>query len=307
MELAFEPDAGGVGPAEEFVGNQAVVDAEPVRELTLGASHGGQRRDADADVHEPVEAPGEVARAHDLRRIALRCVRRPDVEVVAHLRREEPPRERREELLQLDVLAPLNGLRVAEGVDVGLVQIPLVQIPPVAEKPEIDLALLAVDEQEADVRNVRERLGLRRLRCHGGAGAELGAAAVGHPDAGLVVAPGPSEQTRRVAHRSQQHDALRGIGSAAASVRRASTSTSRSRQRPAPGWRSGLLAWPAGVDVVWAATVDAGRSRRSASKRRTDAPTACLIAGFCEHGRCQVMAIPSIRRQLVDAAGFLPP
>ncbi len=212
MELAFEPDAGGVRPPEELVGNQAVVHAEPVRELTLGAPHGGQRRDAGTHAHEPVEGPGQVARAHDLRRIALRGVRRPDVEVVAHLRREEPPRERREELLQLDVLAPLNGLRVAEGVDVGRVQIPLVQIPRVAEEPEIDLALVAVEQQEADVRNVREGLGLLRLRCHGGAGAELGAAAVRHPDAGLVVAPGPSEQTRRVAHRSQQHDALRRVG-----------------------------------------------------------------------------------------------
>ena len=45
----------------------------------------------------------------------------------------------------------------------------------------------------------------------GGAGAELGAAAVRHPDAGLVVAPGPSEQTRRVARRSQQHDARRRV------------------------------------------------------------------------------------------------
>ena len=30
VELAFEPDAGGVGPTEELVGNQAVVHAEPV-------------------------------------------------------------------------------------------------------------------------------------------------------------------------------------------------------------------------------------------------------------------------------------
>ena len=161
MELAFEPDAGGVRPSEELVGDQAVVHAEPVRELPLGASHGGQRRDAGPHAHEPVEDPGQVARAHDLRRIALRCVRRPDVEVVAHLRREEPSRERREELLQLDVLALRNGLRVAEGVDVGLVQISLVQIPRVAEEPEIDLALVVVHEQEADVRNVREGLGLR--------------------------------------------------------------------------------------------------------------------------------------------------
>ena len=171
-----------------------------------------QRRDADADADEAVEGPGQVARAHDLRRVALRGVRRPDVEVVAHLRREEPARERREELLQLDVLAPLNGLRVAEGVDVGLVQVPLVQISSVAEEPEIHLALGVVDEQEADIRNVREGLGLGRLRLDGWAGAEFGAAAIRYPDARLVVAPGPAKETRRLARRSQQHDALRGVG-----------------------------------------------------------------------------------------------
>ena len=207
MELAFEPDARGVRPAKELVGNEAVVHAEPVRELPLRASHGGQRRDADTHAHEPVEVPGQVARAHDLRRITLRGIRRPDVEVVAHLRREEPARERREEFLQLDILSPLNGLLVAEGIDVGRVQVPLVQITAVAEKPEIDLALIAGEQQESDVGNVRERLGFRCLRFNSGSGAELGAAAVRHPDAPLVVAPGPSQQTRCGAHRSQQHDA----------------------------------------------------------------------------------------------------
>ncbi len=149
VELAFEPDAGRVRAAKELVGNQAVVHAEPVRKLTLGASHGGQRRDAGTDGHEPIERPAQVARAHDLRRIALRGVRGPDVEVVAHLRREKPPREGREEFLQLDVLAQRNSLRVAEGVHVCLVEISLVQIPRVAEQAEIDLALVAVDEQEA--------------------------------------------------------------------------------------------------------------------------------------------------------------
>jgi hypothetical protein len=40
-------------------------------------------------------------------------------------------------LQQLDVLAQRNGVRVAEGVDVRLVQISLVQIPRVTEEPEI--------------------------------------------------------------------------------------------------------------------------------------------------------------------------
>src|SRR5688572_31354910 len=42
---SFEPHAGGVGAAEEFVGDQAIVDAEPVRELPLRASHRRQRGD----------------------------------------------------------------------------------------------------------------------------------------------------------------------------------------------------------------------------------------------------------------------
>ena len=192
---------------EKLVGNQAVVDAEPVWELTFCASGAGERCDTDTHVHEPVEVPRDVARADNLGRVPLRCIRRPDVEVVAHFRREEPTGERREELLQLDVLAPLNGLRVAEGVDVGLVQIPLVQITPVGEEPEIYLALVTVEEQEADVRNVRRGLGVCRLLCGGGACGELGAAAIRHPDAGLVVAPGASEETRRCARRSHQHDA----------------------------------------------------------------------------------------------------
>ena len=38
-ELALEPDAGRVGAAEELVGDQAIVHAEPVGELALGAAH----------------------------------------------------------------------------------------------------------------------------------------------------------------------------------------------------------------------------------------------------------------------------
>ena len=92
--------------------------------------------------------------ADDLRRIALRRVRRPDVEVVAELRRQEPAGERQEELLQLHVLAPLHGLHVPERIDVGLVEALLIQIARVAEEPEVHLALVALDEQESDVGDV---------------------------------------------------------------------------------------------------------------------------------------------------------
>ena len=61
----------------------------------------------------------EVAAADDLRGIALRGVRRPDVEVVAELRGQEPAGEGQEELVELDVLALLHRLGLAEGVGVA--------------------------------------------------------------------------------------------------------------------------------------------------------------------------------------------
>ena len=94
-------------------------------------------------VRRTVEHVAQVAGADDLRRIALRRVRRPDVQVVAELRRQEPAGERREELRQLDVLPLLNRVLDAEGVRVGRVDVPLIEIARVAEEAEIDLALLA--------------------------------------------------------------------------------------------------------------------------------------------------------------------
>ena len=142
-EIALHPDAVGVRAAEELVGDQPAVDAEPVRELSFGAAHGRQRGDAAAHRDETIEHVAQVAGADDLRRIALRRVRRPDVQVVAELRRQEPAGERREELRQLNVLPLLNGVRDAEGVGVGRVDVPLIEIAHVAEEPEVDFALLA--------------------------------------------------------------------------------------------------------------------------------------------------------------------
>ena len=114
VELALEPDARRVRTPEELVGDQPVVHAEPVRKLAFGASYGWQRGDAGTDADVPVEGLSDVSGANDLRRITLGRVRRPDVQVVAKLRREIPSGERREKLLQLDVLAPHHGPRVAE-------------------------------------------------------------------------------------------------------------------------------------------------------------------------------------------------
>ena len=71
VDLALQPDTRRVRAAEELVGDQAGVHAEPVRELAFGAPHRRQRCDADADRDEAVEGLAQVAGADDLRRIAL--------------------------------------------------------------------------------------------------------------------------------------------------------------------------------------------------------------------------------------------
>ena len=91
LELAFEPDAGGVRAPEELVGDQAIVHAEPVRELTFGASHVGSDVMPTPTLTNRLKLQRQVAGADHLRRIALRWVRRPDVEVVAHLRLRNHP------------------------------------------------------------------------------------------------------------------------------------------------------------------------------------------------------------------------
>jgi hypothetical protein len=40
FRLALQPDAIGVRASEEFVGDQSIVDTEPVRKLTFGAPDG---------------------------------------------------------------------------------------------------------------------------------------------------------------------------------------------------------------------------------------------------------------------------
>jgi hypothetical protein len=165
-----------------------------------------------------VEHVAQVAGADDLRRVALRRVRRPDVEVVAHLRREEPAGEGQEELVELEVLALLDGLGVAEGVGVARVEPLLVQVAGVAEEPDVDLALLARHEQEPCVGDVLKglpllllRLGRARLRR---GDEELGHAAIRHPHALVVEPPRLAEQAGRLPGRPQENHTLRGVGRA---------------------------------------------------------------------------------------------
>src|SRR6185436_9063317 len=71
----------------------------------------------------------------------------------------------------------------------------------VAEETEVDLPLFAVVEQESGVRDVLEWLCLLLL-LFDLAGDEFAAAAVRHPDAGVVIAPGFSEEAWRRTRRS---------------------------------------------------------------------------------------------------------
>ena len=270
LELSLDPHARRVRASEELVGDQAIVDAQPVRELAFRAPCGGQGRDAGTDADIPVEAPCQVAGADDLGRIALRRVRRPDIEVVAKLRCEKPPGEWRKKLLQLDVLTPVDGVCIAERVDIGLIQIPLVQVPRVAEEPKIDLALLAVDEQEPGVGNVLERLRLRRLRLRGLAGDELAAAAVGDPD--VRSGRSPTSVRADTAPRRSSASARRPptCRPRSSCVLRAST---RTKWRPAPAARrpgpSGAALPPVcGADVSCALIEELdNRNRRLAATR----------------------------------------
>jgi hypothetical protein len=78
----------------------------------------------------------------------------------------------------LNVLTPLNRARVAEGIDIRLVEISLVQVPRIAEEAEIDLTLVAVEEQESHVGNVTRHARFGSVRCRGWARRELAGATV---------------------------------------------------------------------------------------------------------------------------------
>ncbi len=268
-DLALQPDAGRVGAAEELVRGQPVVDAQPVGELALGAAHAGKARDPGAKRHVAVEHVAQVAGAHHLRRVALRRVRGPDVEVVAELRRQEPAGERQEELVELDVLALLDRLGIAEGVHVGRVQSLLVQVARVAEEPDVDLALLPGDDPEAGVGDVLQRLRLLlrlldlldRLR-QAPADDELGAAAVRDPDARVVVTPGLAEEARGLAPRAGQGDTLRRVGRT---------------HLPLTGLRG------AGHDRRLGRETARQRHEQDGGQQRTSAPSSCRPPLLCEN------------------------
>ncbi len=196
-KIALHPDAVGVGAAKEFVGDQPVVHTEPVGELSLGAAHRWQRGDAAAHCDVAIEHVAQIAAADHLRRITLRGIGRPDVQVVAEFGRQEPAAERREKLRQLNVLALLNRMLDAEGVGVRRVDTELIQVAHVAEQAEEDFAFLARVEAKTEIGDIRGcLLRLRHLRCCR-AGDELAAAAIRHPDAVVVVAPALAKEARR--------------------------------------------------------------------------------------------------------------
>ena len=104
------------------------------------------------------------------------------------------PDEGEEELVELDVLALLHLVSVAEGVGVGRVETLLIEVARVAEEPHVDLALLALVEQEPGVGNV---LG-RPLLADGGAGSgSAGSPSVAPREARRPPRPRTSRRSRR--------------------------------------------------------------------------------------------------------------
>jgi hypothetical protein len=65
-QFALEPEPGGLGPAKELVRDQAIVHAQPVRELTLGAAHTRKRSDPSSEGDVPVERVADVPGASAL-------------------------------------------------------------------------------------------------------------------------------------------------------------------------------------------------------------------------------------------------
>jgi hypothetical protein len=220
-ELSPDPDAHRVRAAKELVRHRAVVHAEPVRKLVLVAPDGRQGAEPAAESDQVVEDVAEVSPAHHLTALARRRVRRPEPEGVAKLRVEKPAGEGQEHLVQLDVLPDVDGLRVAEIVDVGRVEPLLVQVAQVREETDVDQPLVALVDPEPDGGQVLEellllfgRLLLGRLRLPRTRSPEdeRGRAAFRDPNALLVVAPRLAELARRLSRGFGEDDALRRVG-----------------------------------------------------------------------------------------------
>src|SRR6185503_8965724 len=105
----------------------------------------------------------------------------------------------------------LDRVRVAEEVGVRRIETQLIQVTRIAEQPKIDFAFFTAREKEPDVRNVIEwfNVVLRLLALCLLTAKEFAAAAIGHPNAGVVIAPSLSTQTRCPAE-GYQEPATRG-------------------------------------------------------------------------------------------------
>ena len=177
-ELAACPDPGRVGGPEELVGDQPVVDREPLRKVAEGRARAGQRRDAAAEAEVLGELVLQEARHDDLRALALARVGAPHVEQVAQPRVHHPAEGVELHLLELDVLPKVQLVRPSERVGVLVVEPLLVQVAHVGVELEVERSPGLLRDPQAPelwlaggLRNVRGRGVLVLEDAH----------AVGHP------------------------------------------------------------------------------------------------------------------------------
>src|SRR5215469_14744486 len=87
-DIPLGPEAARVGGPEELIRQQAVVDAQPEREVALRGTHAGERGDAAGEYEAFIKRVGKVPREHDLCALALGGIGAPGVQEVTEPRIE---------------------------------------------------------------------------------------------------------------------------------------------------------------------------------------------------------------------------
>ena len=161
---SVHPDAAGVRRAEILVGDEPVVDTQPLRKLALGAAHARKPVDPGAESQSAAEHVSQVAGQHHLRAQPLVGVGGPDVRHVDELRVDEPPVEPQDRLVELDVVADVDGSCVAEAVGVSPVEGLLIEVADVGKRPEVDGAGLVIVDDDTRCRAGVWKRAVRFLR-----------------------------------------------------------------------------------------------------------------------------------------------
>ena len=164
-----------------------------------------------------VERVRQEAGDHHLGAKPLRGVGGPHVGAVIQFRTHRPAVEEHDRLVDLKVLPLLDRLGVPKTVGVGRVQRSLIQVAHVGVETDVQVPLLGVGNLEAAAGRVRAE----PLTARGPfAERELGAAAVPHPDALLVEAPGRTQFAGHCSSGSHERDAFCRVGRTGLSLAR---------------------------------------------------------------------------------------